>query len=169
MVLAVDQAVINWVVFFHVLAVIVGFGSTFVWPALASYGRTQEPAVAYAFSSASLKLVKVLTSYPIYAAGALGLLAAILIDGAFKEPWLSISMLLYLVALGVSLGLHTPNLKAMNELQRQLVEGEATPTQGGPPAQVLELQERGKKAGMFGGILHLIFAIILILMVVKPF
>jgi len=169
MVLAVDQAVIDWIVFFHVLAVIVGFGSTFVWPALAGIARQQEPPVAYAMSSASLKLSKALTSYPIYAAGALGLLAAILIDGAFKEPWLSISMLLYIVAVCISLFLHTPNLKAMNELQRQLVEGEATPTQGGPPAQVLELQERGKKAGMFGGILHLIFVIILVMMVVKPF
>ena len=169
MVLAeVDPTIIEWVVFLHILAVIVGFGSSFVWPAMASVARKQEPPVGYAMSSASLKLGKPLTTYPIWAAGALGLLAAILQEGAFKQTWLSASMGLYIVAVLIAAFLHAPNLTKMNELQRQLVEGEATPTEGGPPAQVLELQDRGKRAGMFGGILHLLFLVVLILMVIKP-
>ena len=76
-------------------------------------------------------------------------------------------MTLYLVALGVSLGLHGPNLKRMLALQREMAA--AGPPQGGPPPQLAELQARGKKAGMFGGILHLLFVLILLDMVFKPF
>ena len=85
----------------------------------------------------------------------------------FSDTWISIAMTLYIVAIGVSLGLHYPNLRAMLNLQREMAA--AGPPQGGPPPQLVELQERGKKAAMFGGILHLLFALILLDMVLKPF
>jgi hypothetical protein len=56
----------------------------------------------------------------------------------------------------------------MNELQSRLVSGEAKPGPNGPPAEVLELQERGKQAGMYGGLLHLLFLLLMIDMVWKP-
>ena len=76
------------------------------------------------------------------------------------------SFALYIVALCVSIFLHFPNLKAMNALQEQMAQG--PPPAGGPPPQLAELQERGKKAGMYGGILHLMFVLILLDMVFKP-
>ena len=63
----------------------------------------------------------------------------------------------------------SPNLKAMDALA-----GEAGRRRRRPPAtagrrrEVAELQERGKKAGMFGGLLHLIFLLLLIDMIWKP-
>ena len=74
--------------------------------------------------------------------------------------------LIYFVALGVSHGLHTPNLKAMNRLMAEMAAG--PPPEGGPPPQVAELEARGKKAGMYGGILHLLFVAILLDMILKP-
>ena len=77
------------------------------------------------------------------------------------------------IASVISQGFHIPNLKAMLGLQEELAAMGPPPQSagaaaGGPPPQVLELQERGKRAGMYGGILHLLFALILLDMVFKP-
>jgi hypothetical protein len=58
----------------------------------------------------------------------------------------------------------------MNALQNQLLAGPppgAAPASG-PPPQVAELEARGKKAAMFGGILHLLLTLLLLDMVFKP-
>jgi uncharacterized membrane protein len=153
----------------HLIAVVVGFGSSFVWPALAARARKLEPAQAYAMNSTALGLGKGLTTYPIYAAGLTGIvLVAVSEPWGFDQTWISIAFLLFILGVCVSLFLHTPNLKAMNALQERLVSGGGTPTQGGPPAEVAELQERGKRAGMYGGLLHLIFLLLMIDMIWKP-
>ncbi len=161
---------VKWI---HILTVIVGFGSTFVWPLLASRARaTGDPAVMLHTSRVSFNGSKVLSTPFIYAAGATGLI--LVLFGATSDPayiefsdtWISIAFLLYIVGLVISIGFHTPNLKAMLALQEDLAA--APPSAGGPPPQVAELEERGKKAAMFGGILHLLFALILIDMVFQP-
>jgi hypothetical protein len=162
--------------FLHILAVVVGFGSTFVWPALASKARALPPEQGYAISHASLVTSKVLTRPVIWGVGITGIVLVYLwgdktddVSGAFGEPWVSTAILLYVIGIAVSEVLHSPNLKAMDEIQERLVSGQTgAPAAGGPPPEVAELQARGKKAGMFGGILHLIFFVILILMVWKP-
>lgn len=167
-----DSGLFQLVLFLHILCAIVGFGSTFVWPMLAAKARKkQEPAFMLGMTEVTTEVSHVLTSPFIWAAGAFGLL--LVIFGATEDPaywefsdtWITIAMTLYIVALTVSLGLHGPNLKRMLELQREMAA--AGPPQGGPPPQLAELQARGKKAGMYGGILHLLFAVILLDMVVK--
>jgi hypothetical protein len=153
--------------------VIVGFGSTFVWPFLAAKARgLGDPQVSYYTSQMAFQGGKVLTTPFIYGAGVTGLI--LLLFGAtsdleywkFSDTWISIAFLLYFAGLGISLFLHGPNLKAMLGLQEQMASGAAPAA--GPPPQLAELQERGKKAGMYGGILHLIFVLILLDMVFKP-
>ena len=168
-----DSGLYQLVIFLHIVTAIVGFGSTFVWPMLAAKARkTEDPAFMLRVSELIDEAGHVLTSPFIWASGAFGLLLVILAAGmdgdyiGFSDPWISIAMTLYLVALGVSLGLHYPNLKRMLALQREMAA--AGPPQGGPPPQLAELQARGKKAGMFGGILHLLFVLILLDMVFKP-
>ena len=168
-----DSGLYQRVVFAHILTAIVGFGSTFVWPMLsAKVRKSGDPALMLKVSEMIDEAGHVLTSPFIWASGAFGLLAVVLASGMdgtyieFSDMWISIAMTLYLVALGVSLGLHYPNLKAMLALQREMAA--AGPPQGGPPPQLAELQERGKKAAMFGGILHLLFVLILLDMVFKP-
>lgn len=162
--------------FLHILAAIVGFGSTFVWPALSSRARKLPPEQGYAITHAGLETSKVLTRPVIWGVGLTGVVLTLLwgneiddVAEAFGEPWVSTAILLYVIAIAVSEVLHLPNLKAMDELGGRLASGQATPPAGGgPPAEVAELQQRGKRAGMFGGILHLIFVVILYLMVFKP-
>jgi predicted permease len=175
MVLAVlpDSGLYQAVLFLHILTAVVGFGSTFVWPMLSAKARaTGDPGFMLRMSEIVDEAGHVLTSPFIWASGAFGLL--LVVFGATNDPafiefsdlWVTIAMTLYLVALGVSLGLHSPNLKRMLALQREMAA--AGPPQGGPPPQLAELQDRGKKAAMFGGILHLLFVLILLDMVVKP-
>ncbi|WP_334141299.1 DUF2269 family protein [Rhabdothermincola sp.] len=154
----------------HLLAVIVGFGSSFVWPVLAAKARQQEPPVAYAMSNAGFQAAKVLTTPFIWAAGAFGVVLIVLSDEAWKfsDTWISIAFLLFFAAALFSLFVHVPNLRAMLALQEKLVSGQVTPGPGGPPAEVAELQARGKRAGMYTGILHLLFLLLMIDMIWKP-
>lgn len=163
---------VKWI---HILVVVVGFGSTFVWPFLASRARaTGDPGIMLHTTRISVQGGKTLTEPFIYAAGATGVILVLFGQMAdfqywkFSQAWVSIAFLLYIVGLVISLGFHTPNIKAMLALQEELAAG-APPAADGPPPQVAELEERGKKAAMFGGILHLLFALILIDMVFKPF
>jgi hypothetical protein len=169
------RTIYDFVLFIHIAAAIVGFGSSFVWPALASKARGLGPEKGYVLTHTSLELSKRLTSIPIYVTGGSGVLLILLADRAgrswdFSDPWISIAFVLFFAALGVSLGLHYPNLKKMDALSAALAAGNATPgAQGGPPVEVLELQDRGKQAAMYGGILHLLFVLLLADMIWKPF
>lgn len=160
--------------FLHILTVVVGFGSTFVWPFLASKSRQLgKPDTGYYVSQMAMQGSSVLTSPFIYATGALGVALLVVGDWEMGDLWVSLAFLLYFAGLGVSIGLHTPNLKAMLKLQEELATMGPPPQSAGaaaagPPPQVLELQERGKKAGMYGGILHLLFVLILLDMILKP-
>src|SRR5262245_19380419 len=122
----------EFVLWLHILCVVVGFGSTFVWPFLASKARQlQDAQVGFYVSQMSMQGSTILSSYFIYAAGATGLL--LLIFGATNDPaywefsdtWITFAFILYIAGLVVSLGFHYPNLKAMLGLQEQLATGAA--------------------------------------------
>ncbi len=162
---------VRFLFFLHLLFAVIGFGSTFVWAMLGSKAKEFEPAVAHKYSSLLFHAAERITTPFIIATGVVGFVLVGL--GAdygikFSQAWVSIASVLFLAGLGVSFGLHQPNQRAMLALQEKLARGEVTPAPGGPPAEVVELQERGKKAGMFGGILHLLFFLMLIDMVFKP-
>lgn len=170
-----DSFLYNVFLLGHLTAAIVGFGSSFVWPVLAAKARAMEPDKGYALTNTGLSLGKPLTTIPIMATGGFGVLL-VLVDGmgdgisvwGFGQLWISLAFLLFIGSSALAMFLHEPNLKAMDALQAKLVAGDVTPSPGGPPAEVLELQDRGKQAGMYGGLLHLMFLAMMILMVWKP-
>jgi len=150
----------------HLAAVVVGFGSSFVYPLLAARSKNLPPREAYAVSHTALGISPYLTTYPIYTAGATGVLLVILSDQAiaFSSTWISIAFLVFFLGVLVSVFLHTPNLKAMDALQEKLLD--APP--GDAPPEVAELEERGQKAAMYGGLLHLFWLVLMVDMVWKP-
>jgi hypothetical protein len=162
--------VYNVVYLIHLACVVVGFGSSFVYPVLAAKARGLSPREAYAVNHATLEISPFLTSYPIYGAGAAGIVLIVLSDSvySFSDTWISIAFLVYIVAVLVALFLHSPNLKAMDALQAELVENPPVPGSGEAPPQVAELEERGQKAAMFGGLLHLCWLVLMIDMIWKP-
>jgi uncharacterized membrane protein len=154
----------------HILTIVVGFGTTFAYPAYARRARQLPPNEGYAIGHTSLEVSKVLTTYMIWAAGLFGIILVAVGDAwEFSQTWVSIAFVLFFFGVLFSWFVHTPNLKRMDALQAALVAGEATPNPaGGPPAEVEELQQRGKRAGMYGGILHLVFLLLVIDMIWKP-
>lgn len=168
--LAQDSFLYELFFLLHLLAVIVGFGSTFVWPVLAAKARAlQQPPTALAMSRANYEAGKILTTPFIWAAGGLGIILVAIGEGwEFSQEWISIAFLLFFGAAAFSLFVHLPNLRAMLALQEKLVSGDAKPAQGGPPPELAELQGRGKRAGMYGGLLHLLFLLLMIDMIWKP-
>jgi hypothetical protein len=151
------------VLFLHIAAVIAGFGPTFVYPVYASFAKRRPGPEGLAINEVTLEIGKRF-EYAIYAVLVLGIILVLLSDDAieFGDPWIGASFLAYFVALGISHGLHQPNLRALVELQRGIGPG------GPAPEVARQLEERGKRAGMFGGILHLLLAVLLWLMIFKP-
>ncbi len=154
----------------HLVCIIIGFGSSFVYPMLAVRSRKLAPRESYAINHAVFEISPYLTSYPIYGAGAAGIVLIFLSDEvfSFSQTWISIALLVYVLAVLVALLLHGPNLKAMDELQAKLVEAPAGEPGSAPPPEVDELTERGQKAAMYGGLLHLFWLILMIDMIWKP-
>lgn len=150
----------------HLGCVVVGFGSSFVYPLLAVKARDLAPREAYALNHAALGISPYLTTYPIYGAGASGVVLVVLSDDAFSfsATWISVAFLVFILGVLVSTFLHTPNLKAMDALQAQLIDAPAGPA----PPGVAELEERGQKAAMYGGLLHVFWFVLMVDMIWKP-
>jgi hypothetical protein len=156
----------------HIIAVIAGFGPTFAYPLLGAVAKRRQGSEGEAISAATLEVGHIL-EYAIYAVPVFGVVLVLLSDDVweFSQTWVWASILVYAAALTVSLGMHVPNLRRMNALQKELVAMGPPPAgapTGGPPPQVVELEERGKRAGMFGGTLHVLLTVILVLMIWKP-
>lgn len=155
----------------HLTCVVVGFGSSFVYPFLGNEAKKRRGVQAQALSEASLATAKIITTPMIYAAGAFGLALAALGPYSLSDAWLSASMAVFLVAVLIAGFLHVPNLKQMTRLTVELAAMGPPPAgaaPSGPPPRVVELEARGKKAGMYGGILHLTFLVLMVLMIWKP-
>jgi len=166
-----ETSVYKFVLLLHLTLVIVGFGSSFVYPVLASKARAMEWKERYAVDHAVFGVQKYLTTFPIYGAIAAGIFLVIWSDQvwAFKQTWVSVAFAVALVAVLIAALLHTPNLKAMDALTEKLASGTAQPGKdGGAPKEVAELEERTSKSAMFGGLLHLCFLILVIDMIWRP-
>lgn len=154
----------------HLLCAIVGFGSTFVYPIIGAHASKVRGVGAAEISNASEKAGKFLSEPFIIGNGVFGVALALAGPYDFGDRFVGIAFGLYVVAMVVSFGLHLPNLKKMNGLANELAAMGPPPAgaAGGPPPQALEMERRGKLAARNGGILHLLFAAVLILMVWKP-
>src|SRR5439155_27303897 len=76
----------------------------------------------------------------------------------FGQTWVWLSIVLYVVAIGLSHGVLQPAVKRMGVLMREMVAG--PPPAGGPPPQVVEMAELGKKVGTVGPVLDIILIVI---------
>ena len=141
----------------HIMCAIVGFGAVFLNGLYAAQVRAYKGREGLAISEANYEVSRV-AEYAIYAVFVFGLILAIVADRHFVEfsdAWLNISMILYIVGLGLSHGVLIPSHRKMNELLRAGNRG-------------TELDAAFKRAAATGGVLNLLLAVILFLMVFKP-
>ena len=155
----------------HILCAIIGFGAVFLngiygqqMKARLQSGRATEAIGIY---EANLTVSKV-GEYFIYAVFVFGLALVGLSDSVWKfsQTWVWLSIVLYIVAIGLSHGVLMPAVKRMGVLMHELAAG--PPPAGGPPPQAAEMASLGQRIGVVGPILNLTLIVILFLMIWKP-
>ena len=163
---AVDSFGYRLILLLHILTVIVAFGASFALPVLGTKlqkldGQARADAYAMTFETA-----KILIAPLIVVSGALGILLVGLAGDdaptiAFDQGWVSASMAVWLVISGVALFLLTPTERRSVELSNQLAAGDDAEASA-------ELDGLAKKSAAYGGIVHLGFLVLLVLMIWKP-
>jgi hypothetical protein len=155
----------------HILCAIVGFGAVVLngvygqqMKVRAQSGRVNE---AIAIFDANM-LVSKIGEYFIYAVFVFGFAVLGLSDSVweFSQTWVWLSVVLYIIALGISHGVMFPAAKRMGVLMREVAAG--PPPAGGPPPQAAEMAALGQRLGVVGPVLNLFLVVILSLMVWKP-
>lgn len=154
--------VFPWLLFLHVMAAIVAFGPTFAFSIIGAMGGA-EPQHANFATRASHRIGDILVepfAISMAVTGALMMWAAEipLLDRSTR--WLLLGIVLYLVALGLSLFVSRPNVKRIIALS----SGDAPPS-GPPPAEMLRSIGVVQRIGM---VLTVLLVAIVFLMVVKP-
>lgn len=153
----------------HLVSVIIGFGGLVIALAIWEKARSRRDREGVAVSQLALDVTEHWAAWFIYAVPVLGIILVLLSDDTWKfsQSWIGISLLLYLVVVGMLHGLHLPNLRRMNALGAELAAAPPAGA-GGRPPQVAELEARAKKAALVGGILNLVWVVVVFLMVYKP-
>jgi hypothetical protein len=162
----------------HILAVIVGFGTVFL---NGVYGKAagDKKGPEALFLSETMEKVGQIAEYVIYTVPLFGLGLVFMSKSGgeyvwkFSQTWVWLALVLYVIALGIATGMHLPNIRRMNALQRELVAMGPPPGAGPgaamqPPPQVAELEARGKRAAILGTLLNVFVVVLVYLMVFKP-
>ena len=130
----------------HILCAIVGFGAVFLngiygqqMKARLQSGRAAEALGIY---EANLTVSKI-GEYFIYAVFLLGFGVLGLSDSVWKfyQTWVWLSIVIYVLAIGLSHGVVMPTVKRMGVLMHEVLAG--PPPTGGPPPQAAELEQLG--------------------------
>jgi uncharacterized membrane protein len=156
----------------HILCAIVGFGGVLLNALYGAQAKQRPGPGGLAISEANF-FVSGIAQYFIYGVFVFGFLViAVSEDPAElgEQTWVWLSIVLYVVALGISHGVVKPTAKKMIALQQEMVSAGPPPADAppGPPPQVAQMEVLGKKMGTFGPVLSILFLVILYLMVFKP-
>lgn len=165
--MGLDSGVYKLLLVLHILCAIVGIGGVTLNAFYGMAAQRRKGPEALAIAETNFDVSKVAEKF-IYAVFPLGILLVLASDDAwsFSQSWISLSMLIYIAALGISHGLVFPTAKKMNSLMSDLAS--RPPAPGGPPPEVAQLEALGKRIGMGSMLLHLATIALVALMVWKP-
>ncbi|MCU1345318.1 MAG: Conjugal transfer protein TrbL [Acidimicrobiia bacterium] len=164
-----NSGIYKFLVVLHLIVAIVGFGGVLLNGVYAAQARKRPGPEGRAVIEANYA-VSMLAEKFIYAVPVLGLAAMGLSDKAWKfsQTWIWLSLLLYVVGIGISHSVMMPGHRQSIELLRQMEAAPVGGGRGGPPAQVAELQANGTRLALGGMVLNLVLVTIIALMVWKP-
>ena len=156
----------------HIVCAIVGFGAVTLNAFYGAEARKRPGPGGLAITEANY-VVGGIGQYFIYAVFVFGFLLVLVGNEpaeTFGSFWISASIVLYLVAVGISHGVMKPTVKKMIALQQEMVAAGPPPADAppGPPPQAAQMAPLGKKLATFGPILNVMLLVILYLMVFKP-
>jgi uncharacterized membrane protein len=150
---------VPWLLFAHIFGAVLAFGPTFAFPLIGAVAG-REPQHAN-FTLRALRVVTTKLVIPLailQGVTGVALILALNID-LLATRWLLVGIALYAVALYIGIGVNLPNVNRLIELSS------TPPGPDGPPPELSERLERGRRFGM---ILSGLIATIVFLMVVKP-
>jgi uncharacterized membrane protein len=138
----------NIVLFLHILSAVVAFAPGFVNPVLGALSRQSAPQIAGPLADLQARSTRTLYLPALVAVGVFGTGLVLLSEDSieFSQIWISISYLGWLAVVGIVGFVLLPAEKA-------LAAGDETAE---------------KRIAMFGGIAHLLFAVVLYCMVFQP-
>ncbi len=157
--MGVDANLYQLVLVLHILAVIIGFGGMFIADFYGAEAGRRPGREGMAVAETTLKVTSLAPTMAVYTVPILGILLVLLSDDTlkFSEAWVSLSFLLYIVLVAVAVTVHVPNLRRMLALRS-----------GSEGVQSSEVEQRARRAAAVGGVLNLLWVVILFLMVFKP-
>ncbi len=156
------EALFPWILLLHVLGAIVAFGPTFAFPLIGAMGGAEPMHGNFALRVGKTISSGIVVPLALFQGVTGFALLGIAQRNPFAEPWLLISIILYGIAIYVSLGRQTPLLKRMIEMTSTPPPPGAT---GGPPPAFLAAV---KQSQLNGQILLVLTVSIIFLMVMKP-
>jgi uncharacterized membrane protein len=148
-----DTGLFKFVLLCHITAVVVGIGSTMLNGVYAAKAKKAGGPGAGAIMQANFEVTMVAEKV-IYTIPVFGILLVLLSDKAyeFSQAWIGISIVLYVIALGIAHGVMVPSAKKM-------LAGPSGPTE----AEALQ-----KKLATGGMTLDLLAVALIALMIWKP-
>ena len=158
-----DTGIYKLVLLLHIVAVVVGIGGTMLNGVYAAKAKKAGGPAAGAIMQANFDVTmiaeKIIYTIPIW-----GILLVVMSDKAFEfsQAWISISLVLYIVALGIAHGVMVPSAKKMFAVGAKMGSG-----QGGP-SDVAEAEGLQKKLAAGGMSLNLLAVALIALMIWKP-
>ncbi|MDQ1456893.1 MAG: putative integral rane protein [Actinomycetota bacterium] len=151
----------------HILTSIVGLGAVMLNGLYAAQAQKRAGPGGRAVSEANYFVSNIAEKF-IYAIPIFGILLVLDSDKLWKfsQTWIWLSLVVYVVAIGISHSILIPGHKRINALLAEMEQG--PPSAGGPAPQVVELQATGKRMAAAGATLNVCVVIFLVLMVWKP-
>lgn len=152
--------------FLHVMGAIVAFGPTYISPLIAAAGRREPQHAHFAVGLSELISKRVVLPFALLQ-GVTGVILIVLVGfdlTASSSRWLISGIVLYLIAVSISLFVLLPSAERMFELTKTppSMSPEGRPM---PPPELLATGRRLQLGGTVNGIL---IAVIVVLMVTKP-
>lgn len=151
----------------HIMFAIIGFGGVLLNGVYGAQIRKAGPKEGAAIGNAVYR-VSLVAEYFIYGVIILGLALVGIGHNFFDfgQTWIWLSIVLFIVGLGLSHGALRPRVKRMNALLEEMA-GAPAPA-AGPPPQAAELERLGKQVAAIEAALDVLFVVILVFMVFKP-
>lgn len=166
-----NDTVYGIVLLLHILAAIVGFGGVQLNDLYAQQAQQRPGREGVAINQAVWAVSKVAEIF-IYLVFVFGVLLVLMSENdliSFSDIWIWLSILLYLIGIGLSHAILFPSVRKANALADELSRTEGPPPGvQGPPPQVAQLEALGKKIGMTDMVLKLLLVAVLFLMIFKP-
>ena len=165
--MGLDGDLYKAVLVLHIVAAIVGFGAVFLNGVYAAQSKKRPGPEGRAVLEANLAVTDIAEKL-IYAVPVLGIVLVLISDDAwsFSDTWIWLSIVLYVVGIGVSHAVLLPGGKKIHALLLEMEAG--PPPAGGPPPQVAAVEAIGKRQAAAGGFLNILLVVLVGLMVFKP-